>query len=317
MKPIFVGGCERSGTTLLAALLAGHSRVIAPPEAQFFLGGLAAGRHSGGDDMAAFAAFVKNDWRFHLWELPQSLPEELAKSLPPAAVMAGLARAYADRTKESNVDRWVDHMPLNIAYAPTLLEEFDEAPMVHIVRDPRAVVASVLPLDWGPPSPRTGARWWLSRIAMGLAAEAAFPDRVVRVYYEELVRDPRGTLARLCPLVGLEFEPTMVESVNAHLPAYTQKQHALVGKPPDPARIDAWRSKLSARDLAVIEGELREVQVMLGYESSTPMPAIAGSSSAHEFLASALQIAHQRWRHRTRVRRGLKRVAESGKGAAS
>ncbi len=308
MKPIFVGGCDRSGTTLLAALLAGHRRAIAPPEAQFFLEGIAASRSADGDDPAAFAAFVRESWRFRLWELPAGLPGELATDRSrPAEIMAGLARAYADREGGEGVDRWIDHTPMNIAYAPTLFGEFEAAPMAHIVRDPRAVVASVLPLDWGPTSARAGARWWLSRIALGLAAESMFPGRVARIRYESLVRDPLGTLERAGPLLGLEFDPDTVGAGEARLPAYTHSQHALVGRAPDPSRIDAWKTRLSAAQIATIEAELGDMPAMLGYEVERVAPPIPGSSSGREFLANAVRTARQRWQHRARVRRALDR----------
>jgi Sulfotransferase family len=312
MKPIFVGGCGRSGTTLLAALLAGHSRAVAPPEAQFFLDGIAASRVEGKDDPAAFAAFVRDSWRFRLWDLPASLPGELAAShARPAAIMADLAAAFAERNGEGGADRWIDHTPINVGYAPTLFAEFEAAPMLHIVRDPRAVVASVLPLDWGPASARAGARWWLSIVAMGLAAEAAFPGRVIRVSYESLVRDPQGTLESLCPALGLAFEPGMAASGQTRLPAYTQAQHALVGQAPDPSRIDAWRGKLSGREVATIEAEVRGVPAMLGYKLDRPAPAAGGPSSATEFLAVAVRTARQRLRYRSRVRRALASSSQS------
>lgn len=303
MEPIFVGGCGRSGTTLLAALLAGHSRAVAPPEAQFLVEGLAAGQ--GTDDApAAFASLLAGSWRYRLWDLPTSLPTELAAAgKAPSEIMAGVARAYAERNGAPGADRWVDHTPMNIGFAPTLLAEFEAAPMVHIVRDPRAVIASVLPLDWGPATARAGARWWLSVIAMGLAAEASFPGRVVRVGYEELVRDPGGALERLCPALGLEFEPAMAGGGEAGLPAYTHGQHALVGRAPDPARIDAWRAKLSAAEVATIEAEVRDVPLMLGYELDGEAPVIGAPASPGEFLSGALRTARQRLRHRSRVRR--------------
>jgi hypothetical protein len=308
MRPIFVGGCDRSGTTLLAALLAGHRRAVAPPEAQFFLEGIAASRTLEGDDRAAFAAFVRDSWRFRLWELPASLPEELAANRSrPAEIMAGLAWAYADRGGESGADRWIDHTPMNIAYAPTLFGEFDAAPMVHIVRDPRAVIASVLPLDWGPASARAGARWWLSRIALGLAAESMFPDRVVRVRYESLVRDPRGTLRDLYPSLGLEFDPDLAGTGEVRLPAYTRGQHALVGRAPDPSRIDAWKARLSSEEIATVEAELGDMPAMLGYGVEGAAPRVADQSSGREFLVSAARTVRQRWRHRARTRRSLAR----------
>lgn len=307
MKPIFVGGCGRSGTTLLASLLAGHSRVVAPPESQFLVEGIAAARRSGDGGGDAFAALVRGSWRFGLWGLPSSLPGELAaEGAGPSEIMAGLARAYAERGATPGAERWVDHTPMNIGFASTLLAEFEGAPMIHIVRDPRAVIASVLPLDWGPATARAGARWWLSVIAMGLAAEAAFPGRVVRVGYEELVRDPAGTLERLCAQLDLELEPAMAGGGEVGLPSYTHGQHALVGRAPDPARIEGWRQKLSAAEVATIEAEVRDVPTMLGYELDGEAPVIGAPSSPGEFISGTLRTARQRLRHRSRVRRAAR-----------
>lgn len=308
MEPIFVAGCGRSGTTLLAAMLAAGRGVVAPPEAPFLAEGMTtAARDGGGYDIDAFAGAVGSSWRYKLWELPPGLPAELAESCSrPAELMAGLASAFAHAAGEPAATRWIDHTPVNIGFAPMLLAEFETAPMIHVVRDPRAVIASVLPLDWGPASAREGARWWLSMIGIGLAAEAAFPDRVVRVRYESLVREPDATLERLCSRLGLGFEAGAAGSNEAKLPAYTRAQHALVSKPPDPSRIDAWRSSLSVRQIAIAEAELRETPAMLGYDPAG-VGANAGGRSAIEFAAASVQTVRQRLRHRVRIRRALKR----------
>jgi Sulfotransferase family len=310
MRPIFIGGCERSGTTLLASLLAQDEHVVMPPEAQFFLEALAATRDvDPGERTAACAAFISGHWRYQLWELPRALLGEMASaSSTPSALMAGLASAYAEQVGEMSADAWVDHTPVNIGYASTLFEQFDAAPLVHIIRDPRAVIASLLPLDWGPSSARSGARWWLSRIAMGLAAEAAFPERVFRLRYEDLVREPAASLKPLCSSLGVAYTPAMARGGGARLPAYTQQQHALVGKAPDSKRIDAWRSKLSDGQIAIIEGELGDVPSLLGYDAVLSGPSVAHGSSAYEFVASSLRTAGQRLRYRSRVRGAIKQT---------
>jgi hypothetical protein len=316
MKPIFIGGCGRSGTTLLASLLAGHSHVVAPPEAQFFLEGLAA-RERAESPLAAFAASVAGSWRYRLWGLPATLPAELAREhRDPAEIMRRIAGAYAKRHGEAGADRWVDHTPINVGFAPTLLGEFEDARLIHLIRDPRAVVASVLPLDWGPASARQAARWWLSRIAMGLAAEAAFPDRVIRVRYEDLVVEPEACLRHLFLALGLEFEATVLGARRASLPGYTRGQHALVGRPPDPDRIEAWRSTLSTEQVATVEAELKETTAMLGYRAARTLPPVEASGSAMELLTDAIRTARQRFTRRGRLRRAL-REPESGSQATA
>jgi hypothetical protein len=307
MEPIFVAGCGRSGTTLLATMLAARSSlVLAPPEAQFLAEGMTLSRREGGGfDLDLLARHVAGSWRYRIWKLPPELPAELAlRSTQPAELMAGIAAAFAEASSQGPVSHWVDHTPINVAFAPMLLGEFPSAPMIHIVRDPRAIIASVLPLDWGPASAREGARWWLSMLGLGLAAEAAFPGRVRRVHYESLVREPLATMRELCAWLGLDYEEGR-EPAATEVPAYTRSQHALVGRAPDPGRIDAWRSVLDRRQLTTIAHELREAPEMLGYPSAGA-PIAVDPRSGLEFLATSILTARQRLRHRARVRRALR-----------
>jgi hypothetical protein len=302
LEPIFVAGCERSGTTLLGSLLARGGEAVAPPEAQFLVEGLSR-TGVGRGDLRALGESIGASWRFALWDLPAELPARLAaRASGPAALMGGLAAAFAERAGKPEAGRWIDHTPTNIFYAPTLLREFESAPLIHIVRDPRATVASVLPLDWGPASARDGARWWLSRLGAGLATEAAFPDRVLRLRYEDLVREPRATLESLCLWAGLRFEPAMLGAAAAQVPAYTRSQHRLVAAAPDPSRAEGWRRSLTPRQIATIEGELGEVQAMLGYAPTAAGPALAGQRGARELAGATWQTARQHWRHRARLR---------------
>jgi Sulfotransferase family len=300
MKPVFIGGCGRSGTTLLAALLAEHPAVVAPPEAQFLIKGLhAAAGAAPAQAPGRFAAAVRSDWRLRVWELPGVfLPGDADR---PADVMRLLVREYARSRGRPEPRVWVDHTPSNVLHAKTLLDEFPDAVMIHLVRDPRAVAASVLPLDWGPASPRDAGRWWLTRVAAGLAAEVALPGRVIRVHYEELVNDPR-TVTRLHEVLGLdpgaELRPDAME-----LPRYTRSQHTHVGRRPDPARIDAWRARLSAKDVAALESELGDTLVLLGYEPVSPRPAALHPRGLAEAAAAAAKTGRQRVRAFVRRRR--------------
>ena len=53
------------------------------------------------------------------------------------------------------------------------------------------------------------------------------------------------------------------------------QQHALVGKPPDASRAEAWRKTLSPRQVELFEAEVRALLPILGYEpvyGETPRP---------------------------------------------
>jgi hypothetical protein len=161
----------------------------------------------------------------------------------------------------------VDHTPTNFRRALTLLSMFPDARFIHLVRDGRGVAASLLPLDWGPNTTLYAAEYWMARCAAGLAAESHLgADRVLRLHYEDLVRNPEAALRRLAGFAGLEYEPAMAEGAGLQPGRYHQRQHRLVGQPPEQSRIDGWRQRLTARQIEIFEAEAGEFLVTLGYE---------------------------------------------------
>jgi hypothetical protein len=89
-----------------------------------------------------------------------------------------------------------------------------EVYLVHLVRDPRAVVFSMTKsikrtLEGGvqkdlEPKPliRTALRWLIVNLAAEMLSARLGPKRAVRVRYEDFVADPRASLSRVLALVG-------------------------------------------------------------------------------------------------------------------
>jgi hypothetical protein len=68
------------------------------------------------------------------------------------------------------------------------------------------VANSVMQRDWGPNTVMTAAWWWLGHLSHGLAAERSLASsRITRIHHEELVRQPKKTLAALSEWLGLEY----------------------------------------------------------------------------------------------------------------
>lgn len=174
MKPILIGGCERSGTTLLGAMLGAQASHLCVPEMQFKFDILHWADNGGTDrlDTAETVKRLTRRARFRLWELEldgAAMPDESASG---REMIEWLIRRYGKKAGKALPEVWIDHTPKNIRHAQTLFTAFPDARMVHIVRDGRAVAASVLlPLDWGPNVIESAARFWAERLAYGLAAE--------------------------------------------------------------------------------------------------------------------------------------------------
>lgn len=310
MRPIFIGGCGRSGTTVLATELGRRLDLSVPPEAQFLVRGLAAASEAPPDRVAHFEARALSDWRMTLWfdeATRRTLPGRLKQVDSPADAMRELARAYSEEQGGPTPQGWVDHTPWNVLYAHTLLSTFEESPLIHIVRDPRAVVASALPLDWGPSTARDGARWWMERVGAGLLAEASLPSRVYRISYEAMILDADQQFAALLDWLKTEFGFAAPlyhrDRPGSALPKYTSGQHALVGQPLNAGRVEGWRDRLSARDISIIEGELGDSLQLLGYTPISSPPALGQSKSASEVVRGVYRPLIDRFRASRRRRR--------------
>lgn len=208
MTPIFIGGCERSGTTFLGSLLGVHECCLTTPAAQFLTDTIQGYAESAIDRnlddirerIACHPQFVK-------WEMP--LPEVMAEDRL-CDWYAALLRDYA-ASRKSSARFWVTHSPANIRHAPSLLRLFREAKFLHIVRDGRAVAASIRKLPWKMETMRDLALFWAERLSHGLAAEIALgPNLVLRVSYEALLTDTTAELRKITSFLGLDYQDQMV-----------------------------------------------------------------------------------------------------------
>lgn len=267
-RPVFIGGCSRSGTTLLGALLGAHSRCICVPEMPFKFDLLTRLNWSSGVDWDELARLLKPMGKFRQWGISArqvaDVGKEEASDYP--RTIDHIVALYVDRVGKADVDHWVDHSPENIKNLNGLLAQFPDARFVHIIRDGRAVAASLLKLGWGPNTVPAVARHWAQALGYGLAAELRHPDLVKRVRYEQLVRQPAAVLREICGFLGLQYEEQLGRRTEFAIPRATFSQHRLVATRPDPDRAIAWRKTLKPREIELFESYAGDLLVSLGYE---------------------------------------------------
>jgi hypothetical protein len=256
---------------MLGAMVGSHSQCICVPESQFIDHLLARKDFDpAATQPTTVLGLIGADPRYRLlWRPaldPVSLnPAELGSTF--AQVLSSLVKAYGRRLQKPSASVWVDHTPTNFRRGLSMLRLFPEARFIHLVRDGRAVAASLLPLDWGPNNVMHAAEFWMARCAAGLSAELELAGRVLRVRYEDLVTEPEATLRRIAAFAGLEYEPAMALG-GGHRPSrYNERQHRLVGQPPDPSRGSSWQESLTAREIEIFEAEAGEFLELLGYRA--------------------------------------------------
>lgn len=211
MDPIFIAGADRSGTTLMYTLLASHPEISMVRRTNLWryfhrrYGDLA--------DPANLDRCLGDMLRYrrmrHLEPDEERIRREFRDGPPTYGRLFALVHGHnAERIGRS---RWGDKSLHNELFADSIFEEFPDARVVHMMRDPRDRYASVSRRN-GATLDRVGAatgRWLVSARAGRRNAEAN-PDRYRCIRFEDLVTDPAGVMADVCRFVGVEFTPSML-----------------------------------------------------------------------------------------------------------
>jgi hypothetical protein len=121
-----------------------------------------------------------------------------------------------------------DKTPAHIFFVPQLLEWFPNAKIIHTFRDPRAIYSSRKKKaeDKGEQTARSKMRRlgvifelasslhvivnWRRVVRCHQKYEGQFPGRYTMMKYEDLVRQPEDTLARLCSFLNIPLTQSML-----------------------------------------------------------------------------------------------------------
>ena len=265
---ICVGGCERSGTTLLGALLAlrGES-VVCAPESQAIMRSLHFLNRLG-CDAEAIEREVKRinaDKKFRLlWGIEVQVPSvKLARPRDLYFhVVSQYVRAHFKNVKYSIV---VDQNPGNFRELDFIESTFEEVRFVHIFRDGRANFASVRDLDWGPNDPKAAAEWWLRSLVWPYFWISR-GRQIIEVKYEDLVVSPDKVLNGIFSSLGVETQLCDRNGIEMYRGGYNSKQHAKLWEQVTSSGVSRWKSKLSNRDIEIFEAIAGPMIQNLGYE---------------------------------------------------
>ena len=302
-RPVFVVGCPRSGTTLLSLMIHAHPRLAMPPESRFLLSTWRA-RDRFGDlstpaqRRALARACTRKGSRVRDLGLdPKALRRQILAAPPTLGSAFGTVfKAYADLHGRA---RWGDKRPLYYQEVDVLLRLFPDAQIVHIVRDGRAVVASLKTMPWWPYDSIGSMGAWAQATYCARRDERRLPGDVVHVLrYESLVADPEAELRRLCAFLEEDFDPAMLEpsEVRAVVPE-GKTWHGNLSRSVGTARVEAWRSGLEPWELGLMETVLGRRLRDLGYPRSgagrRPTPVLLARYAVD--LAGRQAAMHRRW----------------------
>ena len=282
-QPVFVVGCPRSGTTLLATLLDRHSRIAIPPETEFFLGVLPRnGRDRAG---AAHEHYVDR-----LFSHPRTADLGLSREEVTARFrrydpsyatlfMAALEGYAAKEGKARPGEKTPDHLRC----VPRLLRLYPEARVVCIIRDGRDVVVSLNKTPWASKSLGRNCAKWNYYAMLAERYRGDFPGSFTVVRFEDLVRSPRVELARITSFLGEAMEEALLAPGGSKLvPAWEREWKSNSGAALDTSKIGQWRTSTKPAERAFMNRVMGRRLSRWGYpvESGRAALGLLGAARA-------------------------------------
>lgn len=265
----FIVGTPRSGTTLLAELLARSADVHVTAETHFFRLRCRSVREASGPLAPGAAERVRDELRSAL-ELPrdEAAAPSATDELRPAAIVR---RAFAAAARLSGRALLVEKTPDHALRWRAILHCFPAARFVHLVRDPRDVALSWRRVPWWPGG-YVGPAWRWRRIVAEIAAlERACPDRLLQIRYEDLVERPEATLRdirRFLEIGAVEgAEPARAPKT---FRPEAEPWKARAAGPVSRDAIGKWRRETPAEAQYVVERIARRGMARYGYPREAP-----------------------------------------------
>lgn len=207
-NPVFIIGSPRSGTTILARSLAQHSGLWSSFESEVIFSLYGSGRAD-----AAYDHTMRRPWKSWLQD-QQVDRSEFLRSLG-----CGINALFTSRSQGK---RWVDHTLIYTLMADEIAEMFPGAFFIHMLRDGRRVVNSMINLRRSPgfagvePNPEYVGAWtddfaeacktWRRYVDSANDFYKSHPARCLTVVNEELSADPKIGFAEIFKFLCLPIE---------------------------------------------------------------------------------------------------------------
>lgn len=265
---LFILGKERSGTSLLQNLLDSHPNIIAPPETKFIPLLYPRFFHIKKWTEAAILKFVDALYREPVfadyWRLDKQKLTQILLSVKDYADYNLLCKVIYYQMKRDKEDILLisDKNPSFMLHIPTIISIFPDTRFVHIIRDPRDNMFSLIKSLHAKNTTFHAYKW----VAFNSIAEAdknIRPEKYFTVTYEKLVENTEGVMLSICNFLQVPYNEKMVQNVAPEwLNAKNEKIdkfeintliHKNLSSPVSTSSIGKWKKGLSKNDIAITE----------------------------------------------------------------
>ena len=265
---LFIGGCPRSGTTLMQAILMRTGVVATATETHLF------------------PQYVEQWCR--IWESYSGKKSEGHRDV-------GLHKVLSDEDFEKALKKFCDTVfvkiqgkkrkpfvcektPENMLAWKHITRLYPKATIIHVVRDPRAVVASTMAArewaaEWAHVTVGQICQRWMRYLDAAEACQAAGVS-LIEARYERIATQDTGYIAKFLAQIGIQRSRAEAKDLCAAVEIGIMKERVkkhgafFHGEPEGFFRrgeTDSWREELSETDIGLIESLAGDHMQRLGY----------------------------------------------------
>ncbi len=281
--PIIVGGCGRSGTTLMRVILDSHKNICCGPESGLFLHGA---QKTLNVERLAFG-----------FDLPAGQIGRLQKTSGSLAQF--IDQFFSTYSVASGKSRWAEKTPKNVTVIPYIFEHFPSARFIHMIRDGRDTACSLrthprykvvdgqlTPTNIRNPWIECVSRW-VEDVRSGLKWRN--DARYIEIRYEDLVMQPEHELRKLMAFLDEPWDEDMLKfyeksGVSRDVTKFPQNPEAT--EPIYNSSVNKWRTEMTIEESNVFKKRAGDLLVTLGYASDNQWRPFAGQPQASEVLVS-------------------------------
>jgi hypothetical protein len=212
LRPVFVIGAERSGTTMLGSMIGAHSDVLCLPESNFIAERMPTSDREKPVNSRHILELFRTHYKFRtMWRGVRIDETPLANAkLNYRQFVDWLIHQYATSVDKRSATVWVDHASTNLMYVHRLNHHFPDSQFVHIIRDGRAFANSMIAVDWGPNDVINAAYRWAYFVGLGIIAMNYLGEgRIMTVKYEDVLLKPEESMLSIARFLGVEFQREM------------------------------------------------------------------------------------------------------------
>ena len=268
IKPVFILGNPRSGTSLLRIILNNHPEIVAPPESGFTHWWLKKYddwtiKSTNSSRLDEYLVDLFHSKKFETWNLEKNEVQKLIIENQPTSYAELTYCIYLAYAKGKDVDVICDKNNYYVKHVNELSNIWPSAKYIHLVRDGRDVACSYLDLknlktnssyrpDLTDSIPQIALEWKTNNEAIETIDSSK--DDYIKIRYEDLILGLPDVLGKTCDFLNIAYSDKMLDyykNSNTHKiePSETLDWKKRTTEKPDQQRIGRYKNILSKSEV--------------------------------------------------------------------